>query len=100
LLARQTQFHHSRLVEGLDRYNPVAMQWLDGAAGTMRAVGSDPALAGRQAVKMLDNAVNHQASMMSYLDVFWLFAVLSFAVIPFIFLMKKAVSHGGGISAH
>jgi MFS transporter, DHA2 family, multidrug resistance protein len=100
LLARRTQFHHSRLVEGLDRYNPVAMQWLDGAAGTMRAVGSDPALAARQAVKMLDNAVNHQASMMSYLDVFWLFAVLSFGVIPFIFMMKKAVSHGGGISAH
>ena len=49
---------------------------------------------------MLDNAVNHQASMMSYLDVFWLFAVLSFGVIPFIFMMKKAVSHGGGISAH
>ena len=44
LLARRTQFHHSRLVEGLDRYNPVAMQWLDGAAGTMRAVGSDSAL--------------------------------------------------------
>ncbi|HEX3448696.1 MAG TPA: hypothetical protein VHS97_10610, partial [Isosphaeraceae bacterium] len=100
LLARRTQFHHSRLVEGLDRYNPVAMQWLDGAAGTVRAVGSDPALAARQAVRMLDGAVNQQASMMSYLDVFWLFAMLSFAVIPFIFMMKKAVSRGGGLAAH
>jgi DHA2 family multidrug resistance protein len=100
LLQRRTQFHHSRLVEGLDRYNPVAMQWLDGAAGTVRTIGSDPALAARQAVRMLDGAVNQQASMMSYLDVFWLFAMLSFAVIPFIFMMKKAVSRGGGLAAH
>src|SRR6202042_1499787 len=80
LLQRRTQFHHSRLVEGLDRYNPVVMQWLDGAAGTGGRIGSDPALAARQAVRMLDGAVNQQASMMSYLDVFWLFAMLSFAV--------------------
>ena len=86
--------------EGLDRYNPLAMQWLDGAAGTMRTAGSDPALAARQALRMLDGVVNKQASMMSYLDVFWLFAILSFVVIPFIFLMKKAVSHGGGLTAH
>ena len=100
LLQRRIQFHHSRLIEGLDRFNPVVNHWLDGAAGTMRRAGADPVLAGRQALRMLDGVVNQQAAMMSYLDLFWLFAMLSFLVIPFIFLMKKAVSHGGGLAAH
>jgi MFS transporter, DHA2 family, multidrug resistance protein len=100
LLQRRTQFHHSRLSEGLDQYNPTAMHWLAGAAGSLQKAGSDVALAGRQALRMLDNLVTQQASALSYFDLFWLFAVLSFAVIPFIFLMKKAVSHGGGLAAH
>jgi DHA2 family multidrug resistance protein len=100
MLQRRIQFHHSRLGEHLDRFNPVAMHWLDGAAATMRAAGADAALAWRQAVRMLDGVVNQQASLMSYLDLFRLFAVLSFAVIPFIFLMRKTVSKGGGIAAH
>jgi MFS transporter, DHA2 family, multidrug resistance protein len=100
LLQRRTQFHHSRLVEGIDSFNPTAMTWLDNAAATMRTAGSDPALAVQQAYRMLDNAVNQQASLLSYLDVFYLFALLSFAAIPFIFLMKKSISHGGGMAVH
>jgi DHA2 family multidrug resistance protein len=100
LLQRRTQFHHGRLVEGLDRYNPVVTRWLAGTAGAFRQAGSDVVLAGRQALRMLDNVVTLQASAMSYFDLFWLFAVLSFAVIPFIFLMKKSVSTGGGLAAH
>jgi DHA2 family multidrug resistance protein len=100
MLQRRTQFHHSRLAEGLDRYNPVATGWLDGTAMMLQKAGSDAALAARQALRMLDNAVSRQASFMSYLDMFWLFAVLSFAVIPFIFLMKKAVAKGGEMAAH
>ncbi len=100
LLQRRTQFHHSRLVEHLDRYNPVAMQWLSNTAAARQRGGSDPVLAQSQAMRMLDGVVNQQASAMSYLDLFWLFAMLSFAVIPLVLFMKKSVSEGGALAAH
>jgi DHA2 family multidrug resistance protein len=100
MLQQRTQFHHSRLVEGLDRYNPVLTNWLDSAASMFRQAGSDGALAARQALRMLDSVVTQQASVMSYMDLFWLFAMLSFSVIPFVFFMKKAVSQGGALAAH
>jgi DHA2 family multidrug resistance protein len=100
LLQRQTQFHHSRLVEGIDRFNPTVTSWLDHTVATMRSAGSDPALALHQAYRMLDNTINRQASVLSYLDVYFLFALLSFAAIPFICFMKKSVAKGGAMAAH
>jgi DHA2 family multidrug resistance protein len=100
LLQRQTQFHHSRLAEGLDHSNSNLNSWLNGMTSSFQRAGSDAVLAGKQALRMLDNLVTQQATAMSYLDMFWLFAMMSFAVIPFVFLMRKAVARDGAMPAH
>lgn len=53
-----------------------------------------------QGLLMLYRIVQQQAAAVSYLDMFWLFALLSFAVIPLVFLMKRSRSEGGSLAVH
>jgi MFS transporter, DHA2 family, multidrug resistance protein len=100
LLQRRTQFHQFRLTEHIDALNPTASHWLSGISGALQSRGGDPALAHRQGLQIMYQAVQQQASAVSYLDMFWLFAMLSFAAVPLVFLMKRSASDGGGISVH
>ena len=100
LLRRQTQFHHARLAEHVDRFNPITTHWLGEIARGMQRGGSDTVLAGRQALRMLEGTVTQQAAAMAYFDLFWLYAVLALAMIPLIFLMKRSVSEGGALAVH
>ncbi len=100
LLQRRTQFHQFRLTEHINPLNPAAAHWLSGISGTLQAHGGDPALSRRQGLQIMYQAVQQQASAVSYLDMFWLFSLLSFAAVPLVFLMKRSPSDGGGISVH
>jgi MFS transporter, DHA2 family, multidrug resistance protein len=100
LLVRRTQFHQSRLIEHLHSLNPLASGWLSGVSGFLQGHLSDPAAARRQGLAMLYQIVGQQAAAVSYLDMFWLFSMLSFAVIPVVFLMKRSASGGGDIAVH
>src|SRR5262249_26958671 len=86
LLQRRTQFHQFRFTEHINPLKPMASQWLTGVSGAFQARGGDPALARRQGLRMMYQVVQQQAAAISYLDMFWLFAMLSFAVIPLAFL--------------
>jgi DHA2 family multidrug resistance protein len=100
LLQRRTQFHQFRLTEHINPLNPPASRWLTGVSGAFQARGSDPALAHRQGLAMMYQVVQQQSAAISYLDMFWLFAMLSFAVIPLAFLMKRSTSDGGSLAVH
>src|SRR5271157_1904819 len=100
LLQRRTQFHQLRLTEHLHLMNPMASRWLTGLSGTLGNHGSDPVIARRQGLGMMYRIVQQQAAAVSYLDMFWLFSMLSFAVIPLVFLMKRSASDGGSIAVH
>jgi DHA2 family multidrug resistance protein len=100
LLQRRTQFHQFRFTEHVDPLNSRASQWLTGVSGAFQSRGGDPALAHRQGLRMMYQVVQQQASAISYLDMFWLFAMLSFAVIPLAFLMKRSTSDGGSLAVH
>jgi DHA2 family multidrug resistance protein len=100
LLQRRAQFHQSRLSEHIHSFNPISNQWLQGISGAFQRVGSDPVAASRRGLRMMYQVVQQQAMALSYFDLFWLFAMLSFAVIPLVFFMKRSVSDGGNIAAH
>jgi DHA2 family multidrug resistance protein len=88
------------MTEHINPLNPSASRWLSGISGTFQAGGGDPVAAHRQGLRMMYQAVQQQAAAMSYLDMFWLFAMLSFAVIPLAFLMKRSTSAGGSLAVH
>jgi DHA2 family multidrug resistance protein len=100
LLQRRTQFHQFRMTEHINPLNPIASQWLTGLSGVFQSRGGDPALARRQGLHTMYQVVQQQAAAISYLDMFWLFAMLSFAVVPLAFLMKRSTADGGGLAVH
>ncbi len=81
MLQERTQFHHARLAEHVTPYNLVP-----------RAFAWDSPLASVNAT------VQAQASVMSYLDVFWLLGVIALAVSPAILLLPRV--RKGAAMAH
>ena len=100
LLQRRTQFHQSRMIEHISPFNPVSSQWLSGIAGRFQGFASDPVAAQRRGLGTMYRVVQQQAAAVSYLDLFWLFAMLSFAVIPLVLFMKRAKSDALSMAAH
>jgi DHA2 family multidrug resistance protein len=79
-VAWRTQFHHARLAERVSNLGPDAL-----------AVAKNGLAAAQQAVQA-------QAQVMSYLDVFWLWAIAALCVAPVALILKKPpkgqVAHG------
>ncbi len=48
---------------------------------------------------MVANMLDRQATMLAYIDNFWLLGVSVLVMLPFVFLMKK-VKPGGPIAVH
>jgi DHA2 family multidrug resistance protein len=77
MLAERTQFHHARLAEHITAYN---------------GFGWDTPLAPINAL------VQAQASIMSYLDIFWLLGILALVAAPAILLLPRVPK--GAAAAH
>jgi MFS transporter, DHA2 family, multidrug resistance protein len=99
LLARRTQFHQARLSENLTAANPAFHSQLQGMVGTFSGGGSGPGTALQQAYAMVQSNVIRQATMLAYIDNFWLLGVVILCLIPCVFLIKKT-KPGGEIVAH
>src|ERR1700676_1171264 len=99
LLARRTQFHQVRLVENLSAANPQFRSALQGMTSTFSGGGSEPGTALQQAYAMMQANVIRQATMLAYIDNFWLLGVVIFCLIPCVFLIKRA-KPGGEIVVH
>lgn len=97
MLDRRAQFHQSRLAAHLDPANPRLQQMLHGAAGALQARGNPRAV--QQAYSLLQFNVQRQATMLSYIDNFYILAIVSLCLIPLVLLVKKP-RRGGAIPVH
>ena len=95
MLDRRAQKHTSDLMSHLSNTNAQFQATLRGMAQQFVSHGSSPADAQRQAYAMIQNAVQRQATMLSYLDNFHILGYAILAMIPMVFLMKKTRSSGG-----
>ncbi len=95
MLDRRAQKHMSDLMSHLSNSNAQFQATLRGMAQQFVSHGSSPADAQRQAYAMIQNAVQRQATMLSYLDNFHILGYAILAMIPMVFLMKKTRSSGG-----
>jgi DHA2 family multidrug resistance protein len=87
LLTRRAQFHQSDLSAHASSFNP---QWNAAIQSTAQNfAASGPIVAQHQAYGELYGSIIRQATMMSYLDNFWILGVAAMIVIPFVFLMKR-----------
>jgi len=94
MLARRAQVHQSTLVSHLTPLDPAYTASVSGASRFLMSQGSNPVQALNQAHGLVYGNLIRQASMLAYIDSFWLLGLTFLAMIPFMFLMKKIKLHG------
>ncbi len=80
-LAELIQTNHSHLAEFITPEHHVA---------------GIPGVTGQAAMQMLNLDITRQAGMVAYINVYWLLAILSFAVIPLVFLLRVPKNQPSG----
>jgi DHA2 family multidrug resistance protein len=88
ILSRGAQAHQNRLVAHVTQWDVDVQGRLAALANAFRTSGSDPFTAGKQALGTLYAEIQKQASMLSFLDDFRLLAIMLFAIIPLLLMMK------------
>ncbi len=98
MLARRAQFHQVQLVEKLNSANPQFQSALRGLTGIFSGGGAGPGSGGgsaqQHAYAMLQANVIRQATMLAYIDNFWVLGVVIGCLIPCVFLIKKGKPSG------
>jgi len=100
MLARRAQYHQAVLVGHMTPLDTAYRAMLGGASQMMAAHGADPVLAAHQAQGLAYGLLMRHATMLAFLDDFWLMGVVILLVVPFMFLMKKVAPHKGPDVAH
>jgi DHA2 family multidrug resistance protein len=98
LLARRAQVHQAILSENLSASNPQLRDMLHGITGAVGG-GTGPLGGSQKAWAMIQGIVTRQATMLAYIDCFWVLGIAILAMIPLVFLMKKPKS-GGSMAVH
>jgi len=91
-LARRSQFHQSRLIERVTPTNPQTNNLVTGLTSYFRSKGFDSVTASRKALGAIYGLVQRHASMLSFVEAFWIMSGLFLAMIPFIFLLRHQKS--------
>ena len=99
VLDRRTQYHQSRLAGNLSAANPAFQHSLKATTAALQARGFSPADAAHKAYALMQATLYRQASMLSYIDNFWMLGVAILAMVPLVFLMKPT-KPGGEMVAH
>src|SRR5260370_31121821 len=90
---RREQFHGLRLGEYLDPFNAAVHSFLAQPRAVFQT--GDPVASQQLAWQALENLRHQQASALAYFDCFWLLAVVMFALVPVVLLMKRSVAKKG-----
>ena len=89
LVARRSQFHQTRLAEHITPGDFRVQQLLEQMKWWFMSRGSDPVTATKQALGVLYGGLQRQAAMLSFLDSFWIMAVIFWAIIPLVFVLRN-----------
>jgi len=100
MLARRAQVHQGQLVERLNAGNPQFRAALHGMTNTIvgggvAGPGSGPGTALHHAFAFMQGNVIRQATMLAYIDNFWLLGVVILCLLPCVFLLKRTTPTGG-----
>jgi DHA2 family multidrug resistance protein len=89
-VSRQTQVHRYALVTHLNVNDlNVQQQVAQMAVGMMQRPGMDSVTARQTAYAMLDGAVDKQATLLSYMDVFLYVGIIFLVCVPLVLLFIK-----------
>jgi MFS transporter, DHA2 family, multidrug resistance protein len=100
VLARRQQHHQNVLVGHVTPYSSPYDATIQGMQQALGRNAANAADALHQAQAQLYAIVQRQALVLSYIDAFWLLAVIFAALVPLVLLLRKPDPGGAGVSAH
>jgi len=95
IVVRHQQLHRTELSHSVTGTNPVLQSQLQAVQHYLIAQGASASLALHRAYALIDKALGGQAALWSYVDDFRYMALVCFACLPIVFLLKKSVGKGG-----
>jgi MFS transporter, DHA2 family, multidrug resistance protein len=87
-LARRTQIHQNHLVANVTAGNLKTLMMLRGMQANFYAHGADAVTASRKSLAALYGLVQEHASMLAFVEAFWLMGVVFLLMIPFLPLLQ------------
>jgi DHA2 family multidrug resistance protein len=99
MLSRRAQLHQSNLSSNMDPGNPRMRAMFQSLKHMFTTRGSSAHEATQQAYAMMAQKLGQQATVLSYIDCFWMLGVAVLVMLPLVFLMKR-VRPGGPIAVH
>jgi DHA2 family multidrug resistance protein len=100
LLAQRTQFHQSRLVEHIYPSSPNYQQWSGRITQFFIGQGDNAVQAKAHALGWIGKTIGVQATLLSYLDVFWAAAIFAALMVPVTLSLKTVDLSKGTPAAH
>jgi DHA2 family multidrug resistance protein len=100
VLARRAQFHQGMLSSHMTPFDSAYQGMLNGSARILYLAGSNATDALTQAHGLAYGLLQRQATMLAFVDDFWLMGLMFLSLIPLMFLMKKSGTHKAAASAH
>jgi DHA2 family multidrug resistance protein len=100
IVARHEQVHRSDLAAWLSSGRIEVREAIAGIERFLVAQGASPALASQRAYGLLNQTLNAQSRLWSYVDDFRYMALVCFACVPIVFALKKSVGRGRPGGAH
>ncbi len=99
MLDRRQQYHLNRMSSHLTAGSPQVQSMLQGTARALESRGFSASDAMHRAYALLQGNFFRQATMLAYIDNFWLLGVAILVMVPLVFLMKRPPT-GGEIAVH
>ncbi len=100
VLAHREQWHQSRLVEHVAPAEPAYHETMRGMQDFFMERGASMADAQSQAMAMIGRQVELQASYLSYIDVFYVLAIISALAVPLALILRNVDLKAGGGGMH
>jgi DHA2 family multidrug resistance protein len=91
VLTQRTQFHQSRLAENTVPSSPIFHSTLQQLTKYFMSQGSSPGEANGQAMVFIGQLINSQATILAYIDVFHVCAIVAALMIPLVLILVRRV---------
>lgn len=89
MLARRGQFHRGHLIGNITAFDPVTQERFHALKAGFMAKGNSPNIAEAMAYKMLDGAVMKQATVLSYMDIFYYLGIMFLICVPVVLFIRQ-----------
>jgi MFS transporter, DHA2 family, multidrug resistance protein len=100
IVARHEQLHRNELATSLTPGRITVVSTIQGTQQYLTAQGASPTTALDRAYGLINATLNSQARLWSYVDDFRYMALMCFACVPIVFLLKKAVGRAPAGAVH